>query len=192
MAFGYKSQTRYYMATFWRRSGHFFQDFRGFHSTGKWEARAKDAQQKPDQWVLTIIPDAYGEEKGQMRSMLIKTLAATLKQDPKLDREGMIEALRQNDPEDLQTNAAACVRAQGGRALTYMVEIQMRSYHAAVRRSTTTGRSLLTAMAGYDPPPLCRGSFLWRCSHGFRIRVANRNDRFASECPAKYLRNLLI
>jgi hypothetical protein len=107
-------------------------------------------------WVLTIIPDAYCEEKGQMRSMLIKTLAATLKQDPKLDREGMIEALRQNDPEDLQTNAAACVRAQGGRALTYMVEILMRSYHAAVRRSTTTGRSLLTAMAGYDPPPLCR------------------------------------
>jgi ParB-like nuclease domain len=85
-------------------------------------------------WVLTIIPDAYGEEKGQMRSMLIKTLAIALKQDPKLDGEAMIEALRQNDPEDLQINAAACVKAQGSRALNYMVDILMRSYQAALRK----------------------------------------------------------
>jgi hypothetical protein len=85
-------------------------------------------------WVLTIIPDAYGEEKGQMRSMLIKALAAALKQDLKLDRDAMIEALRQNDPEDLQTNAAACVKAQGGRALNYMVDILMRSYQTVLRK----------------------------------------------------------
>jgi hypothetical protein len=86
--------------------------------------------------ILNIIPDAYGEKKGQMRAMLIKALAAALKQDPKLDRDTLIEALRQNDPEDLQTNAAACVKAQGGRALNYMVDILMRSYHAAARRSS--------------------------------------------------------
>jgi hypothetical protein len=85
-------------------------------------------------WVLTIIPDAYGEEKGQMRSMLIKALALALKQDPKLDLEAMTEALRQNDPEDLHTNGAACVKAQGGRALNYMVDILMRSYQAALRK----------------------------------------------------------
>jgi len=85
-------------------------------------------------WVLTIIPDAYGEEKRQMRSMLIKALAAALKQEPKLDREAMIDALRQNDPEDLQSNAAACVKAEGGRALSYMVDILMRSYQAALRK----------------------------------------------------------
>jgi len=66
--------------------------------------------------------------------MLIKTLAAALKQDPKLDRDAMIEALRQNDPEDLQINAAACVKAQGVRALNYMVDILMRSYQAALRK----------------------------------------------------------
>ena len=156
------------MATLWMRSRLLSRTSAGLIVSASGKLGLKTHSKNQIKWVLTIIPDAYGEEKGQMRSMLIKTLAATLKQDPKLDREGMIEALRQNDPEDLQTNAAACVRAQGGRALTYMVEIQMRSYHAAVRRSTTTGRSLLTAMAGYDPPPLCRGSFLWRCSHGFQ------------------------
>jgi hypothetical protein len=93
--------------------------------------------------VLTIIPDAYGEEKGQMRSMLIKALAAALKQDPQLDRDTMIEAPRQNDPEDLQTNAAACVRAQGGRALNYMVDILMRSYQAALRKRQNAAKYLI-------------------------------------------------
>jgi hypothetical protein len=66
---------------------------------------------------------------------LIKALALALKLEPKLNREAMIEALRQNDPEDLQTNAAACAKAQGGRALNYMVDILMRSYQAGVRRA---------------------------------------------------------
>lgn len=84
--------------------------------------------------VLHIILDAYGEKKGQTRAMLIKTLAAALKQEPKFDRDAMIEALRQNEPDDLQTNAAACVKAQGGRALNYMIEILMRSYRTALRK----------------------------------------------------------
>jgi hypothetical protein len=64
-----------------------------------------------------------------------KAFAAALKQEPKLDRDTITEAFRQKDPEDLQTNAAACVKAQGGRALNYMVDILMRSYQAALRKS---------------------------------------------------------
>lgn len=82
----------------------------------------------------TYSADFYNEEKGQMRSILIKALGLALKQDPKLDREAMIDALRQNDPEDLQTDAAACVKERGGMALNYMGDILMRSYQATLRK----------------------------------------------------------
>jgi hypothetical protein len=86
-------------------------------------------------WVLTIIPDAYGDEKGQMRSALITTLASAITQDPKLDRAAMIDALRDNDPTDLQETARAIAKAQGGKVPQHMLDVLMRCYRSKLRKA---------------------------------------------------------
>lgn len=48
-------------------------------------------QRKHIVWALRIIPDAYGEKKGMMRAMLIKSLTEFAKQTPDADRERMLK-----------------------------------------------------------------------------------------------------
>jgi hypothetical protein len=80
-------------------------------------------------------PDFYSEEKGQMRSMLIKALGLALKQDPKLDREAMIDAPTPERPRGF-ANQCRRVRSRrrAGMALNYMGDILMRSYQATLRK----------------------------------------------------------
>src|SRR5690606_19559428 len=45
--------------------------------------------QKQLMWALTVIPEAYPEERGQLRASLIKALAAFIKKHPDADRNRM-------------------------------------------------------------------------------------------------------
>lgn len=56
-------------------------------------------------WALTIIPEAYGERRGQMRSCLIKMLAKFSKNNPGADREVAIRTLKTIDAKQFESEA---------------------------------------------------------------------------------------
>jgi hypothetical protein len=86
-------------------------------------------------WALKIIPDAYGEKKGMMRAMLIKSLTEFAKQTPDVDRERMLKVLAALDPAQLESDAQASVTINGGRSLTAMAEAINRLYRNAGRKN---------------------------------------------------------
>lgn len=79
-------------------------------------------------WALTIIPEAYGDEKGQMRGMLINALAHFKSVTPDVDQERMLKVLRDLDPEQLQEDARSSVRIGGGKTATAVFEAIERLY----------------------------------------------------------------
>lgn len=85
-------------------------------------------------WALTIIPEAYGDEKGQMRSSLIKALAEFAKCNPAADKQKMIGILRDLDPSDLQKDAQSYVSIKGGSTVAAMVMALDRLYKSATRK----------------------------------------------------------
>jgi hypothetical protein len=85
-------------------------------------------------WALTIIPEAYGNEKGQMRSSLIKALAEFVKITPAADRIKMIAVLRDLDPSDLQKDAQSYVSIKGGSTVAAMVTALDRLYKSSARK----------------------------------------------------------
>lgn len=84
-------------------------------------------------WALTIIPEAYGEAKGQMRGLLIKALVEFIKQNPDADRARMIKVLGGVDPFDLEKDAASSVKLNGGNRVSAAVEGLTRLYKNAGR-----------------------------------------------------------
>jgi ParB-like nuclease domain len=86
-------------------------------------------------WALTIIPEAYGEKKGMMRAMLIKSLTEFAKQTPDVERERMLKVLAALDPLQLERDAQASVTINGGRSFTAMVEALNRLYRNAGRKN---------------------------------------------------------
>jgi hypothetical protein len=92
-----------------------------------------DFSEKQMCWILTIIPEAYGEARGMMRSCLIKVLGQFLKAHPDADRATMIAALQEIDVEDLQGDARAYRQIQGGSTTSAMLKVLERRYNAVKR-----------------------------------------------------------
>jgi hypothetical protein len=85
-------------------------------------------------WALTIIPEAYGDENGQLRSKFIKGLAAFRKANPDADRARMLKVLADVNPEQLEEDSRAAARVGGGTPTTAMVEALERLYKNAGRK----------------------------------------------------------
>lgn len=87
-------------------------------------------------WALTIIPEAYGDKKGQMRAGLIKALAEFIKVRPDTDRLRMVDVLRAIDPDELERDARSYMAIKGGTSKAAMTEALDRLY------TKTTGRKV--------------------------------------------------
>lgn len=85
-------------------------------------------------WVLTIIPEAYGDERGQLRSSLIKALAEFIKLNPDCDRKRMVAALQDMDPDQMEEDARAAARVSGQKTTTVFFEALQRLYKNAGRK----------------------------------------------------------
>ncbi len=86
-------------------------------------------------WALTIIPEAYGDERGQMRASLIKGLAEFIRLNPDADRERMVDVLSGVDPEGLEADARSYMAIKGGTAKAAVTEALDRLYKNAGRKS---------------------------------------------------------
>ena len=91
-------------------------------------------------WALTIIPEAYGEKRGQMRANLIKALAEFIKVRPDTERGRMVEVLRGIDPEQLERDARSYMAIQGGTSKAAMTEALDRLYKSSGRKGATTSK----------------------------------------------------
>jgi hypothetical protein len=87
--------------------------------------------------VLTIIPEAYGEEKGQMRASLTRALAAFVKANPDVDRGRMLQVLENVDPLVIEKDARSFVGIKGGTHTAAMVEALERLYKSAGRKGAS-------------------------------------------------------
>jgi hypothetical protein len=85
-------------------------------------------------WALTAIPEAYGEERGQMRASLIKTIVQFIKHNPEADRAVFIAALRELDPVDLEKSARSYREINGGTTVDAMMIALDRYYKKAARK----------------------------------------------------------
>lgn len=85
-------------------------------------------------WALSIIPEAYGDEPGQMRSGLVKALADFIKARPDTDRARMVEVLRGVDPDELEQNARSYKAIEGGTSKAAMTAALERLYKNTGRR----------------------------------------------------------
>jgi hypothetical protein len=86
-------------------------------------------------WALKIIPEAYGEERGQMRSSLIKALAEFAKNNLAADKTKMAEVLRDLDPSDLEKDAQSYVAIKGGTTTAAIVMALDRLYKTTARKA---------------------------------------------------------
>jgi hypothetical protein len=86
-------------------------------------------------WALTIIPEAYGDTKGQMRASLIKALVEFIKSTPDANRARMIEVLQGIDPEELERDARSYMAIKGGTSKGAMTEVLTRLYRSGGRKS---------------------------------------------------------
>jgi hypothetical protein len=82
-------------------------------------------------WVLTVIPEAYGEQKGMLRPNLIRTLAKFVKANPDADRAAMVYALQEIDVNELEKDARGHRKIQGGTLADAMLTVVERKYNAA-------------------------------------------------------------
>jgi len=82
-------------------------------------------------WVLTIIPEANGDEKGVLRPNLIRSLAKFIKEHPDVDRATMVYALEEIDMDDLEKDARSHRKIQGGTITDAMLTVIEWKYNAA-------------------------------------------------------------
>lgn len=68
-------------------------------------------------WALQCIPEAYGDEVGQMRSHLIKALVMLRYERPDMNQKTMISVLEDVDPVELEVKSQAQARSGGGRTV---------------------------------------------------------------------------
>jgi hypothetical protein len=85
-------------------------------------------------WALTIIPEAYGDERGQMRASLIKALAEFVKSNPDAERSRMIEVLQGVVPQELEKDARSYMTIKGGTAKAAITEALERLHRNAERK----------------------------------------------------------
>jgi hypothetical protein len=85
-------------------------------------------------WALTAIPDAYGEEQGQLRASLIKAVAEFIKNNPEADRDRFVRMLGEHDPLELEQNARSYVAINGGTTTAAMLVALERHYKNAGRK----------------------------------------------------------
>lgn len=84
-------------------------------------------------WALTIIPEAYGEEKGALRGQFIAALVEFIKANPETDRARMVGVLADIDPDQLIEDARSYKSIQGGSSVNGMVQCLSRLYKNAGR-----------------------------------------------------------
>jgi hypothetical protein len=84
-------------------------------------------------WILTIIPEAYGDKKGMLRANLIRTLAQFIKENPDADRTAMIEALQRTDIDELEKDARGYKQIQGGTIANAMLKVLEKKYNGKRR-----------------------------------------------------------
>ena len=94
----------------------------------------QDYSEKQMVWVLTVIPEAYGDMPGMLRANLIRVLARWVKARPDTDRERMIAALRTIDIADLERDARTFRSIEGGTMAAAMTKVLERAYKAASRK----------------------------------------------------------
>jgi hypothetical protein len=85
-------------------------------------------------WGLTIIRDAYGEEKGIMRASLVKAMIQFITIHADADRGIMIQALQNLDPEKIEDDARAAVRVSGGTTQENIMMQIDRKYKSLLRK----------------------------------------------------------
>lgn len=95
------------------------------------------------QCALSAIPAAYGEEKGQIRAMLVKTLAEFLRIHPEATEDTLIQILEDIVPEDLEKDARNYIKINGGTSLAAMIVGLETRYKKICRRGS----------ADITPPP---------------------------------------
>ncbi|HEX3747618.1 MAG TPA: DUF6551 family protein [Bryobacteraceae bacterium] len=86
-------------------------------------------------WTLKIIPEAYGEQKGRMRALLIKALVTFAKYTPDIDQKRMVKVLSAIDPLQLEIDARAYVSISGGTTVAAAVQAIDRLYRNAGRKN---------------------------------------------------------
>ena len=89
---------------------------------------------KQIEWALTVIPEAYGEERGQLRASLVKAVVEFIKTNPDTDRERFIRALADIDPSVLEENARSYTAINGGTTTAARMVALERAYKAAGRK----------------------------------------------------------
>ena len=85
-------------------------------------------------WALSIIPEAYGDMRVQMRAGIIKALAEFIKQHPETNRARMVAELEQIEVEGLEKDARSYVGIRGGTTTAAMIEALERLYKNAGRK----------------------------------------------------------
>jgi hypothetical protein len=105
------------------------------HSVGTVMSIIRRYTEDQVKWALTIIPEAYGEKRGMMRSLLIKALVEFRKQTPDADRGRMVKVLKAQDPAQLEDDARACVSIKGGTSVAAIVEKLDRLYRNSGRKN---------------------------------------------------------
>jgi hypothetical protein len=95
-----------------------------------------DYSEKQIVWALTIILEAYGDERGCLRANLIKGLAAFIKERPGTNRETMIAALQEIEVDQLEKDARSYCAVEGGAVRNAIVRLLERKYNS-VKRSVS-------------------------------------------------------
>ena len=90
----------------------------------------QDYSEKQIVWVLTVIPEAYGDKPGMLRANLIRVLAQFIKANPNPDRAAMVAALQRLDIDDLENDARAFRQIEGGTLAAAMTKVLERKYKA--------------------------------------------------------------
>jgi ParB-like nuclease domain len=108
---------------------------REIHSIGSLLSMLGRYSKKQMVWALTIIPEAYGEAKGQMRAMLLKGLVEFIKTHPDADRARMVKVLQDIDPADMESDVRAAVKINGGNSTAAMFNAIERLYKNAGRKA---------------------------------------------------------
>lgn len=85
-------------------------------------------------WALTIIPKAYGDEKGQLSANLIKTMALFCRHHEDIDDELAVYALQEFDPQELISNARSSVKIDGGTVSEAMLRAISSKYEKIKKR----------------------------------------------------------
>jgi hypothetical protein len=90
----------------------------------------QDYSEKQITWVLTVIPEAYGDKTGMLRANLIRVLAQFRKANPDADRAAMVAALRRLHIDDLEKDARIFREIDWGTMAAAMFKVLERKYKA--------------------------------------------------------------